>query len=166
MPGLYQITANFFLGVINRLGVRPPPPEAFLLSNVVTPVTIVDTDIAIPAFNTTPALGAPFTQGPIAAPAAGTLLADTGAQLASGTITVTIFGAAALEPSGTTVLIQRRNAANAANIWETAANIGIQGGNFPFSLQVPILLNERLRVVQGPQNGGVASTYQVTIFQS
>src|SRR5437879_1036974 len=79
-PSLSEITANFFVNLINRLGVRPPPADAFLLSNVVTPVSIVDADISIPAQLTTFLLDVPFTAGELLAPVANTVLADTLAQ--------------------------------------------------------------------------------------
>src|SRR5256885_292105 len=80
MPSLARITNTFFVSLINRLGIRPPPPEGFEISSVVQPVSIVDSDIAIPATVSTTLMDTPFTGGEIVTPAAGALLADSGSQ--------------------------------------------------------------------------------------
>jgi hypothetical protein len=148
MPSLTKITANFFVGLINRLGVRPPPEEAFLLSNVVQPVSIVDSDIALPAVVTTQLLGSSFSQGLAAAPVAGgVLLADTGPQ-PLGNFNVLILVGQNNTAGGADFIIERRNAANAANIWrQVFATTTTAPSPFVFSAQVHLELNERIRVI-------------------
>src|SRR2546428_13281613 len=80
MPSLARITNTFFVSLINRLGIRPPPPEGFEISSVVQPVSIVDSDIAIPATVLTTLMDTPLTGGEIVTPAAGALLDDSGSQ--------------------------------------------------------------------------------------
>jgi hypothetical protein len=149
MPSLSPITSNFFINLINRLGVRPPPPQAFELSNVVQPVSIVDSDVVLTAQATTQILGTPFTAGELAAPVAGTILADTGALVIPANyaffMMVSHMTAAG---AGTDFTIQRRDAANAANIWSQLVTI-LQGGSDYFVQQIvaTIAANERLRLV-------------------
>lgn len=162
MPSLSQISANFFVNLINRLGVRPPPPEAFLLSNVVQPVSLVDADIAIPTSSTTPKMDTPSTGGQVAAPANNTILADTGA-LAAGVYNVTIIMASDdIAPSSAFVALERRDAANAANIW---SQLFVTGStlNPVLTLRVNISLNERIRA-RKQVNSSAATTYQVSIW--
>src|SRR2546428_1978470 len=80
MPSLARITNTFFVSLINRLGIRPPPPEGFEISSVVQPVSIVDSDIAIPATVSTTLMDTPFTGGEIVTPAAGALRTIRGSQ--------------------------------------------------------------------------------------
>src|SRR2546427_13101136 len=80
MPSLARITNTFFVSLINRLGIRPPPPEGFEISSVVQPVSIVDSDIAIPAAVSTTLMDTPVTRGEIVTPPADALLADSGSQ--------------------------------------------------------------------------------------
>ena len=151
MPGpfLSSITNTFFVNLINRLGVRPPPPDGFDLINTVQPVTIVDSDISIPAILTTQLLDAPFSGGLIATPAAGAVLADTG-QLPVGTYLVLITaGIANLSATGADIIIARRNAANAADVWRQCLvlNLGVTS-LVVFQATVKILANERIRVTE------------------
>lgn len=169
MPSLSAITATFFVTVINRLGIRPPPAEGFLYSNVVQPISIVDSDIAIPTVVTTQLLDAPFTAGLQVAPAINTVLADTGAQVAGNYqayVMISVVDAAVLPQ----LAIQRRDAANAANIWssELYANNGVGAAAYEFytfSWRIALQLNERLRVLNTVA-GGAASRYQANIWLS
>jgi len=146
MPSLSQITNNFFVSLINRLGVRPPPPESFVLSNVVQPVSIVDSDISIPAVLTTQRLDAPFSAGVLVAPVANTLMADTGA-LPAGDYQLLIWvGIGNVAGSGD-FFIQRRDAANAANIWQQLCFMNTNGPGYQLTpLVVTLAANERIRV--------------------
>lgn len=168
MPSLSQISANFFLNLINRLGVRPPPPEAFLLSNIVQPVSIVDTDVAIPAIATTQLLDAPFTIGNQVAPVINTVLADTGSQpLGNYSLFVTLACFDAV--NSPQLSIQRRNAANGANVWEQfiyATNsiaAGPAASTWLIPVRVSLLLNERIRVLN-VLAGGAGSAYMANIW--
>lgn len=163
MPGLSQITATFFLDLINRLGVRPPPPEAFLLSNVVQPVSIVDSGVVLTATSSTAILGGPLTQGILAAPALGTLLADSGAVAVPGNFTFTLF-LGTDDASTRTAVVARRNAANSADVWAQLISSGIGSVLGPFTMTVALLLNERLILRIGPANTSAGSSWQGSIW--
>jgi len=161
MPSLSKISANFFVNLITRLGVRPPPAEAFLLSNVVQPVSIVDSDISIPAVLTTQILDTPFTAGAQAAPAVNFIMADTGAQPA-GNYQLYIFVGTQTAGGGGDFAIERRDAANAANIWTQLASVLPTGSNtFQLSATLKLQLNERLRIRCTVGAGG---TWQASIW--
>lgn len=149
MPDLARITATFFVNLINRLGVRPPPADGFVLSNTVVPISIVDTDISLPAVLTPPIYGTPSSAGEQIAPAANTVLADTG-QLAQGTYQFTAILSWADGPAAVQAVdLQHRNAANAANIWDqnfyTTSSGGVQ--TFTFNWTEFVSLNERIRAI-------------------
>jgi hypothetical protein len=158
-----SITGNFFVNLINRLGVRPPPREGFNIQNTVIPVSLVDADISLPVATSTVLVdaGNTFTQGNINGAGAGALLADTGAQPA-GNYTATIFAGSANPDIQATFLIQRRDAANATTIWQGAISYGTGNSLPPFSVRLVLNLNERLRCVQGP-NANASGNQQVTI---
>src|SRR5438876_11576019 len=84
------------------------------MSDLVLPVALVDTSVAINALQVLPAFGSPASGGELVAPAANTRLADTGA-LAAGTYTFTVWVGASEGNTG--LRIRRRNAADAADIW-------------------------------------------------
>lgn len=148
MPSLASITNNFFVNLINRLGVRPPPAEGFMLSNVVQPVSIVDSDIVLTSISTTVRADTSFSQGEIASPVgAAALLADTGQQPA-GTYNLFITIAGSMGAGAGDFQIQRRNAANAANVWQQTGNVGVNfGGLVHVPLTVVLLTNERIRIL-------------------
>lgn len=157
MPQLARITATFFTTLINRLGIRPPFTDGFEISNVVQPVSIVDSDISISAVTTTQLLDSGFTNGEQAAPAANTVLADSGAQAAGNYSVIVNLGC--IDTANTqTLAIQRRDAANAANIWETrfycVANTA--GINRQWAIRVALSANERIRIVN--INAGAAGS--------
>ncbi|MFI5176716.1 MAG: hypothetical protein ACHQKY_17790, partial [Terriglobia bacterium] len=77
---LTSITNTFFVNLLTRLGVKPPPADGFDLINTVQPVSLVDSDITLPTFQSTQLIDTPFTAGVQVAPAIGTILADTLAQ--------------------------------------------------------------------------------------
>lgn len=149
MPFLSHITSTFFTNLINRLGVRPPPPDGFDLINTVQPVSIVDSDITLNAISSTIVLGTPFTAGPLAiATAANTVHADTGAQAAGTYAVLIVAGYDRTAGTFTTLLLQRRDAANAANIWEQQIDIGVNSQGFAvIPLSITLNLNERLRIL-------------------
>jgi len=162
MPFLARITNTFFVTLINRLGVRPPPPEGFELSNVVQPVSIVDSDIAIASVATTPLLGTPGTIGQSAAPADTTVLADSGALAAGNWDARVVIDSDDNITTGEFCLIQRRNAADAANIWSQLVWCGGHG-RVDFSFRTALALNERIRVVkQG--NAAPGTVYQASVW--
>jgi hypothetical protein len=163
MPSLSQISNNFFLNLINRLGVRPPPAESFLLSNVVQPVSIVDADIVIPAVVTSQTLDTPFTVGSQALAAANTVLADTGA-LVAGTYLVYVTVGKITGANAMDFRIQRRDAANAVNVWDIWGTCDSASQGFITSQFTAVLLvNERIRVIENTLS---TTTAIVNIFVS
>jgi hypothetical protein len=164
VASLSRITATFFVSLINRLGIRPPPAEGFQISNVVQPVSIVDSDISIPAVLTSILLDQNvFTQGELTSPAAGLLAADTGAQPAGTYLCYIILSQDVAITSSCSYRLQRRDAANAATIWGQLLSTGSTGSNyFAQGVFIRLLLNERLRLlVDNATNLGV---YQASIW--
>lgn len=144
---LSSISATFFINLLNRLGVKPPPPDGFDLINTVQPVSIVDQDVALNVATTEPAFALPFG-GVTAAPGAAAVVADTGA-LAAGQWEFYII----LNGVDTTVIlqceIQHRDAANAANIWAGRSYGAGTTGQFltQYRFGKTVAINERIRIV-------------------
>lgn len=162
MPYLSRITNTFFVNLINRLGVRPPPPEGFELSNIVQPVSIVDSDIILTAIASTQVLDTPFTGG-VTIAGASTVLADTGAQAAGNySVRVTIGLLNIAVAAVADFSIQRRNAADSVTVWEQALTLtpGTQSF-FEATMIVRLLAGERLRVWSV---GGSTSTLIANIW--
>lgn len=150
MPGqLARITSTFFTSVINRLGLRPAFDEGWLVSNVVQPVSIVDSDISLNAVSSTITLDSPFTAGPLAAgTAANTVHADTGTQSAGRYAALIMIGFDQAAGTYQCFLIQRRNAANAANIWEQQVSVAVNTDGYAIiALTINLAAGERLRVL-------------------
>jgi hypothetical protein len=148
MPGIARITNTFFTSLLDRLGVRPPFRDGFELSSVVTPVSIVDSDVPISSVTTPPIIDSSSTQGILLQPAAGTLLADTGA-LAQGTYLFRILvGTDRNVSGGGCVEIQRRDAGNAANLYRILLPMSDSGPQmYDLLLNAKLSANERIRVV-------------------
>lgn len=167
MPSLSRITATFFVGLITRLGVRPPPPEGFQISNVVQPVSLVDADVSIPVVSSVPMIDSPFTAGEVA-DGANVVYADTGAIAAAGTYTFTILvgaNSAAADIPSPDFRIQRRDAANAVSVWSQYFSIAARTA-VPWKLVIRtnVLAGERIRVISA--SAGALSVVQVSIWQS
>jgi len=147
MPELVPITNNFFVNLINRLGLKPPPGLGWLMSTVVMPVSIVDTDIALQATVTSIVLDTPFTAGVQTAPAVGFILADTGAQVAGNYALHVEFSTNGAAAVSAIVALERRNAANAANIWTHLWSVSAAGGaTMERNVTVLLAASERIRV--------------------
>lgn len=165
MPGLYDISATFFITLLNRLGVKPPPTSGFQLINTVQPVSLVDVDVQVPVTLTTTVLGTPFSAGHALAPAVNTVLADTG-PLAAGTwiftVIVDVQDAAA---NGTRIALQHRDSANAANIWERNYYGHVNGPVLyeTFTFTKTVALNERIRCINLIV-GSAGSFYNCLVF--
>lgn len=143
---LTSITSTFFVSLLNRLGCKPPPPEGFDLINTVQPVTLVDSDISLPVIATTMLCDVPATTGEQAVPGAGVLLADTGA-LPAGNYNVLITVGLKAVAGGCDFIVERRNAANAANVWRQVRNLNVNGlAMFEQQFQARLSINERIRV--------------------
>lgn len=138
------------------------------MSNVVQPVSIVDTDVPLTTVTSSQLLATPFTAGPLVAPAINTVLADTGAQTAGNyllKILIEVFDTAA---GNTETALQRRNAANAANIWEQEFyGCGTVNGMLPnhinLDLRVTLDANERIRVIN-TLAAGAGGRYHASIW--
>lgn len=166
MPALSRITNTFFTNLINRLGVRPPPPEGFELVNVVQPVSIVDTDVPFTSLATTQLLNVPFTAGALLTPAAGTVLADIGPQAAGNYNIYVILSLDGGSNTNPTFQVARRNAANVADIWAFYASISSGTAmTLPliWSARVTLVANERI-VVRVGALGLAAGTVQANIW--
>jgi hypothetical protein len=74
MPSIARISNTFFTGLLNRLGIRPPFAEGWEITNLVQPVSIVDSDVAVTAIATTQVLDLASSAG-IVAPALNAILA-------------------------------------------------------------------------------------------
>jgi hypothetical protein len=148
MPNIARITNTFFTALLDRLGVRPPFRDGFELSNVVTPISIVDSDVPISSVTTPPTVDSVNTQGIQLQPAAGTLLADSGA-LSQGTYFFRIIvGTDRNVAGGGCAEIQRRDSGNAANLYRILLPMSDSGIQFyDVLLQTKLATNERIRVV-------------------
>lgn len=117
MPDVYPIQYNVFTGLFERLGIiTPPRVPQFWMSDVIQPVSIVDSNITLQADFANPAQSF-ATEGVQVAPAANDLLADTG-QLEAGTYTFKCFFNTNEDSSDANITIEHRNAANSAAHWE------------------------------------------------
>jgi hypothetical protein len=133
---------NSFPDLLRRLGSHQPPTIPFDLTGNVVPVAIVD------AVGQDFTLDVPFTGGQIIAPGAGALLADTGIRAAGIYRVQVIIGVVGIPGNGSDFAIQRRNAANAANIWEQVG--GLTAGSSSFLAETASIVlgaGERLRIV-------------------
>jgi len=158
----YRITNLSFRNLLQRLGIIPYPLEGFTFDTTIVPVSIVDSDITLTAQLAPATLGTPVTGADAAAPAANAVLADSGA-LAAGTFIFTIaFGAD--NEGARTVRIQRRDAANAANIWSFLQGVGNESGSTFITFREEVALNERIRILVGPSAGVAGSTWTATIW--
>lgn len=158
MPQLARITSTFFVNLINRLGIRPPFSDGFEMSNVVQPVSLVDSDISIPTTVTTPTQDSAFSAGLLTAPGAGTVIADTGAQPA-GTYNLIIWVCGSNTAASRDFYLQRRNAANAANIWEQGMFLSVTWGLAKLGVRVTLQTNERVRLITGGAFGASEQVY-------
>lgn len=157
MPQLARITSTFFTDLITRLGIRPPFDQGFEMSNVVTPVSLVDSGIVLNASVSTMTLSTPYTNGDLSSPADLVVWADTGA-LAAGTYAVYITCGRYNDGGSAGYRIQRRNAANSASLWQTADVLRAGTGEEVRNFTCRIESGERIRV----QGYGAASTVVIS----
>lgn len=156
-----RITSTFFTNLINRLGIRPAFANGFMLSDTVLPVSLVDSDITLTSIVTPTILDTPATGGQLAAPVINTVIADTGA-LAAGNYSAYIVIAQDKSVSQNDYALQRRDSANAANVWtqlfstrDAAQSVVVL--TFAFT----VLASERLRIIM---NTAGAGTVQASIW--
>lgn len=169
MPSLSRITATFFVTLINRLGVRPPPADGFELLSTVQPVSLVDADISIPVAIGQVLYPAPVSAGVQTNPAVNTVLADTGA-LPAGTYHFRLLLSTYTPATNGPVDLQHRDSANAANIWAQRifccpSNAAPSGGVFDFSWDDTLLLNERVRAITAAASAA-ADVFHANIFST
>lgn len=161
---LTRIPNPSWLALLTRFGIAQPP--AFDLDSAVRPVVIVDSSIPILVTPTDPLLGTPASAGEAVGPAAGTVLADTGA-LAAGNYTFRIFCTSDEVAGGTgnQIRIRRRNAADSADIWSLLqTNASVNGAvNIDITLRATMAANEILRM-QLKNNATALKTYQGVIW--
>lgn len=164
-PFLSSITATFFVNLINRLGVRPPPPDGFDLVNTVQPVSIVDSEAGIISADTSQLLDVPFSAGTQTNPGTGFVLADTGPQNAGNWLLFMLLQG--IDAGGNpSISVQRRDAANATNVWVQQIIGTVTGslqGLIPLKMRVVLQQGERVRLVtSGPTTAG--SLFQASIW--
>lgn len=149
------------LSVRGALGVLD---VADIIVPVISVGSLAPLEVAIrsPAFRSTDV----FSAGLQTNQAINTVLADTGA-LTAGTFDITMFGSTTRLGAGVVVLVQHRDAANAANLMTYTylfhAVAGVGRDDFSITFGYEFAANERLRILQG--NAGAANEgYVATIF--
>ena len=153
------------MNLLNRLGVRPPPPDGFDLINVVQPVTLVDSDIVLSVSSSSILLDLPFTGGYLLNPVAAAVLADTGAQVAGNYQVDVVIGGDAAAAVSFTAEIVRRNAANNGDVWTMPVVMKNDGtGMIRFQGRIALLLNERLIVRNKITLAATGLTVQANIW--
>ena len=146
------------INLLQSLGVnRPPTP--FTLDGDVVPVVLIDSAVSFVAAPTPPyAVTDIFTQGPLAAPASGTVLADTG-PLPVGQYSVQwVFHNTAVAQ----FMLQWRDAADATDLWSQTSQI-VAGTWWDYQTRLNIVNpNERFRLVAA--TAAPAGVWQGTIL--
>lgn len=163
---LKEIIPLNFADLLNYFGIslQGQKDNTFVLRGDVLPTVLVGSVVPIQAISSEMTLDIPYTAGPLAAGTApNTVHADTG-PLLSGTYAITIlFGCDITAGSNQCYLIQRRDAANAANIWSQQYTFYTQSGLADI-LTFTMRLNpgERLRVLNSILS--TFTTEQVSIW--
>ena len=162
MPEIGRIQSTNFQALLQSLGiVRNEVP--FALRSEVTPVVLVGGTVSFVAAPT-PAYAVTdlFTTGVQVAPAAGTVLADTGPLPAGAYSLVVLISIDELN----SVEFEWRDAANAANLFVHRLFMGTPAGITITTLTARFSVdndNERFRVLNVGA-GGVGQSYQASIF--
>jgi hypothetical protein len=153
-PKLAAASPNL-VALLQRLGVYGEDSGMpWWFSDVILPVAIVDAgQVTLQATAIPFPLGTPASAGELTAPAATTRLADTGA-LAAGQWNFFFTLGKAGSADGASYSLQRRNAADAANIWSqrmVLRNDAATGTGLVFvkigPIRVILANNERIVVV-------------------
>lgn len=166
MPEIYPVTTNLFPGLLERLAVRLTRPVAPLwyLSDTIMPVSLVDSQITLSAIVETTAQQF-ATEGEQTAPAAGTVLSDTG-QLPAGTFNFVAFGTFLDTINDNGISIGHRDPTNATNNWlftyrGASANDPTQ---FRYDWTETVVANERIRLTTAA-TGGAGSLFNGIIWR-
>lgn len=147
---LREVIPSSFTDLLNLFGIslQSQKDNSFVLNGEVLPVVLVGSTTQIEAISTPLLQDVPFTAGRVAGPGAGAVLADTGAQAAGVYAFKVMVGQLLNSGNGADWAIQRRDAANAANVWEQIGTFyASQPGFFETSGTLRLQVNERLRVI-------------------
>lgn len=156
MAKTYPVTdPSNWSSIFSRLGLKNF--GAWFISDTVQPVSIVDSEVTLTAIAAPPAYGTPATTGEAINPAAGQLLADTGA-LAPGNYFLRFFNSGTANAA---YRLHRRNAANAADIWAVRFDV-LTGIQLSFTdVRFTLAANERFTV---ESIGALVGTFQASLF--
>ncbi len=164
MPKLWPVLSQAFTGIFTRLGIQAVPAgPQWWLSDTIVPVALLDSDITLQA-NVIERVETVVTLGAITNPAAGSILASTGA-LAAGNFKFRVFYSVADGTTGNAALVQHRDAADAANVFQLhiESDPTTVPTNYVLDFTIAMAANERLRVLSRVLGTG---RYQATIFQT
>lgn len=153
-----KITSTSFRTVLRRLGVTPFPREPFELARTVVPVSLVDSDIILSA-TLLPVLGTPASAGELTAPAANTILADSG-PLNAGNYAI-LWWVSANDPNA--FRLQRRNAGNTADVWAYRMQVGTSVFSAPALIHAEVQQNERFRILN-VATGTAGTVYHAVLW--
>lgn len=146
---LRELIPTSFADLLNLFGIslQGQKDNSFVLIGEVQPVVLVGSTTEIQSISTPITCDVPFTAGFLVAPALNTIAADTLAQPAGLYAAKIVCGGRPNSGIQIGYAIERRDAANAANIW--SQDLGLwESGIFleVVDLTVRLQINERLRV--------------------
>lgn len=147
---LREVIPSSFVELLDLFGIslRGEKDNTFVLSGEVSPVVLVGSTTQIQAISTPMNMDVPATVGFTAAPAINTVLADTG-QLTPGLYAVrAILAGRTTSGAQCAAALQRRDAANAATIWNQEIGVTESAGLLmDISMTARVQLNERIRII-------------------
>ena len=164
MPELYPIQYNVFTGLFERLGITNlPKVPMWWLSDVVTPVAIVDSNATVQTTFNEPE-GSFATAGIQNGPTAATMLADTGA-LPAGLYRFKVWWSFADTGKYNEIHLEHRNNLNSANIWNTQLSCPQNHqANAWLEFIIRLATDERLRAHPNV-NASAGVNYSTIIFR-
>lgn len=154
-----------FPDLLTRLGIQPQLVSPFwVLSNVITPVSIVDQNLNIDATVQQFTYEIPAQGGETTNPAANTVLADSGARNV-GNYAIQATWAHFTTDNADALWLVRRNAANTADIWKMILSYTTsdQGRSGIFQSQLALDQGERF-VIRSSASGIMTGTVQAGLF--
>lgn len=148
MPELLPVQSILFQNLLRDFQVvAPPRVPVWWLSDIIQPVSIVNSQVTLTA--TVDERAMLFaSNGVQIAPPIATVLAGTG-QLPAGLYLFRVYVNWSDNAVSNHVLIQHRDAADAANIWEHSleANSGDPAAQFTMEWTETLVANERIRLL-------------------
>lgn len=164
MPEIYAINQFLFQNLLRDFQViAPPRSPVWYLSDTVIPVSLVNSQITIDANLSETAMQF-ATQGTVVGPGASAILADTG-QLPEGTYLFRVHMAYLDQGGANEVMIEHRNAANAANIWNWDSHVPVNVGlNKTIEWTETLAQDERIRGINRLASGA-AGRWNVIIWR-